>query len=127
MVREPEESDGIYRVLVRRALADEDPANVQVHFETAVLDKYRGAGAYKLIRTDTVGRLTRQGAWSIDFGIAPDESAIHACYAALLGLPPEDRHHWAAHALMLAGSSKFLQMRLFPNACFEDGELRPWQ
>jgi hypothetical protein len=120
------ESDGVNRILMRRALANEDPANLQVHFETAVLDRYRGAEGYKLIRTDTVGRLTKPGAWSIDFGIAPDELAIHASFAALLGLPPEDGHHWAAHALMLPGSSKFLQMRLFPSSCFDDGEIRPW-
>ena len=126
MTQDQHESTSVFRVHVRRALAAEDPANLQLHFDVAVLQRYRGAAGFSLIRTDTVGRLTRERAWSIDFGIAPDEDAIHASFAALLGLPPEDRDHWAAHVIALPASSKFLQMRLSPSACFDDGEVRTW-
>jgi len=121
------ESVHVYRVLLRRALANEDPANLQLHFEMAVLDRYREAEGYALIRTDTVGRLTKQREWSIDFGIAPDGGAVHASFAALIGLPETEREHWAVHAIVMSSSSKFLQMRLAPSACFDDGEIRPWQ
>jgi hypothetical protein len=122
-----DESSYVYRVLLRRALGNEDPANLQLHFEVAVLDRYRKAEGYALIRTDTVGRLTKQREWSIDFGISADEGVIHASYAALIGLPEGEREHWATHAIVLASSSKFFQMRLAPSACFDDGEIREWE
>ena len=77
----------VYRVIIRRALAGDDPANLQLHFEIGVLERYRGQTGYTLIRTDTVGRLSKAREWSLDFGISPDEDALHATWAALLGLP----------------------------------------
>jgi hypothetical protein len=120
------EVSDVYRVLVRRALATEKPDNLEIHFEIGVLERYFEREGFSLIRTDTVGRLTKQREWSIDFGIAPEEDAIHASFGALIGLPEGDRDHWAAHALSLPASSKFIHMRLFPSACFDDGEIRPW-
>ncbi len=120
------EATSILRVLVRRALAAEDPASLQLHFETAVLDRYRANPSFSLIRTDTVGRLKKQGAWTLDFGIAPDESMLHAAIGDLLRLPAEAREHWSAHALALPSSRMYLQMRLAPGSCFDDGEVRPW-
>ncbi|MPZ48292.1 MAG: hypothetical protein GEU75_03095 [Dehalococcoidia bacterium] len=117
----------VYRAVLRRALAGDDAANLMLHFEVAVLDRYRGLAGYSLIRTDTVGRLSRSREWSLDFGIAPEEDAVHATWAALLGLPEAEREHWAQHAIVLPASSKFLQMRLNPSACFDDGEVREWE
>jgi hypothetical protein len=116
----------VYRVVVRRALAAGDPGLLPVHFETAVLDRYRGRPGYSLIRTDTVARLQKQGDWSIDFGIAPDEATIHTTANELRGLPEEDQQHWAAFAVIPPASKMFLQMRLAPSACYDDGEVRPW-
>jgi hypothetical protein len=126
MSQEANEADSVYRVVVRRALAGDDPANLQLHFAVAVLDRYRGAADVSLIRTDTVGRLSKGREWSVDFGIAPDEDVIHASWSALLGLPAAEREHWALHATIAPSSSKFLQMRLAPNSCFDDGEIRAW-
>jgi hypothetical protein len=120
------ETTSVDHVVVRRALANADPATLQLHFDLAVLDRYRGAAGYTLIRTDTVGRLSRGREWSIDFGIAPDETALHCAIADLLNLPEAEREHWALHALLLPASKMYLQMRLTPSSCFDDGEVRPW-
>jgi hypothetical protein len=117
----------VLRVVLRRALAGNDVANVPVHFDAAVLDRYRGAAGYSLVRTDSVGRIKKQGGWALDLGIAPGESLVHAFAGDLLRLPAEEREHWASFAVALPSSKMFLQMRLAPGACHDDGEPRPWQ
>ena len=113
--------------LYRRAFRGQDPALVQLSFAVAVLDKYRGVEGYSLIRTDTVARLKREGGWTIDFGIGPGEGTIHACLDDLLhALPEQERDHWAQHVVALPLSRRFLQMRLAPGGCIDDGEVRPW-
>jgi len=121
------ESDSVFQVVVRRALAAANPANLQVHFAVAVLDRYLDGGGFSIIRTDTVGRLKKEGGWTLDFGIAPGEQLVHAAVADLLRLPEAEREHWAFHATALPASKMFLQMRLAPGSCFDDGEVRPWQ
>ena len=120
------EADSVYRVVVRRALAAGDPANLQVHFDVEVLQRYREQNGVSIIRTDTVGRVRKQGSWSLDFGIAPDETSIHVPYGPLSQLPEAEREHWAQFALIAPSSSMFLQMRLAPAACHDDGEVRSW-
>jgi hypothetical protein len=120
------ESDSIYRVVVRRALANTDPANLQIHFEAAVLERYRDTAGFSIVRTDTVGRIKKEGGWALDFGIAPEDTVIHAPYGTLVNLPEADREHWAQHATAPPASKMFLQMSLSPASCFDDGELRPW-
>jgi hypothetical protein len=127
MTEETREDELVYRLAVRRALLASDPAQVALHFEVAVLDRYRGAGGFSIIRTDTVGRVRKQGSWSLDFGIAPDEDRIHVTYAQLITLPEGEREHFAAHACLLPASKMFLQMRMSPGSCFDDGEIRPWE
>jgi hypothetical protein len=116
----------VYRVAVRRALAAGDPSTLQLHFEVAVLDRYRGEAAFSVVRTDTVGRIKKQGGWTLDFGISPEEDMLHVPVGSLLSLPEAEREHWAAHAVTLPSSRMFLSMRLAPGSCFDDGELRPW-
>jgi hypothetical protein len=125
-VADTQEYESVYRVAVRRALAAGDPALLQLHFETAVLDRYREGAAFSVIRTDTVGRVRQQGGWSLDFGIAPEEDAIHVAWADLLRLPESEREHWAAHATLPPASRMFLSMRLAPGSCFDDGDVRDW-
>ena len=120
------DADNVYRVMLRRALASADPSNLQVHFETSVLDRYRGMAGFSLIRTDSVGRLRKEGGWSLDFGIAPGDEFIHVALGDLQRLPEDDRGHFAASAVLAPSSSMFLQMRLAPGSCFDDGEVRPW-
>jgi len=114
------------RIVLRRALAADDVSNVPVHFEVAVLDRYRSTASFSLVRTNTVGRLKKEGGWGLDFGIAPDETLIHVFAGDLLRLPAEDREHWASFATALPSSKMILQMRMAPGSCFDDGELRQW-
>ena len=122
-----DEATLILRVVVRRLLAGDDLSDVPLHLDVAVLDRYKSASGYALIRTDTVGRLKKEGGWSLDFGIAPDETLIHVFAGDLLHLPSSEREHWAAHAVALPASKMFLQMRLAPGSCSDDGELRQWE
>ncbi|MDP3910877.1 MAG: hypothetical protein Q8Q14_10855 [Gemmatimonadales bacterium] len=121
-----DEATAILRVVVRRALADGDPSNLTLHFDAAVLDRYRIAAGFSMIRTDTVGRLKKEGGWTLDLGISPDEALVHAFAGDLLRLPPAEREHWSAFAVTLPTSRMILQMRLAPGSCFDDGEVRSW-
>jgi hypothetical protein len=127
MTTEPREDELLYRVALRRTLAAGEPEQVTLHFEVAVLDRYRGAAGMSIIRTDTVGRVRKQGGWSLDFGISPDEDMIHVTFGQLVTLPDAEREHFAAHACLLPASKMFLQMRMTPGSCFDDGELRSWE
>ena len=122
-------ADNPYLALAyRRAFQSQDPALVQISFDIAVLDKYRGVPAFSLIRSDTVGRIKRQGGWTIDVGIGEEGRTIHACLFDLMNaLPPEERDHWAQHVVSLPLSQHFLQMRLAAGSCIDDGEARPWE
>ena len=106
------------RLIARRALTAADPALLQVGFEAAVLDRYRESASCDVMRTDTVGRVKKQGAWSIDFGIAPGDAELHASWQALmLALPEDERAHWASHtAGAFRPSEMFLRMQLSPAA-----------
>jgi hypothetical protein len=121
------EADFVYRAGLRRALASDDATALQLHFEVAVLERYLGKAGFSIHRTDTVGRVKKEGAWALDFGIAPDEQSLHAAFVEVARLPEDERVHWASCALAGPASSKFLQMRLAPGACYDDGEVRTWQ
>jgi hypothetical protein len=122
-----ENSASAYRVVVRRALRNNDFANVQLHFNVAVLQRYAGAAGITIIRTNTVGQLRKQGGWRLDFGIAPGEQVIHISQADVAKIPQEDRDHWADHAVEQPSSRMFLQMRMAPGSCFDDGDVRSWE
>ena len=94
-----------------------------------MLDRYRESSAYQVMRTDTVGRVKKQGGWSIDFGIAPGErddprivAGADDCAAGrragALGV--------ACGAAQFEPSEMFLRMQLSPGSCFDDGDLRDW-
>lgn len=121
-----QEYEAVYRVAVRRALAAANPSLLQIHFEAGVLDRYRQTPGFSIIRTNTVGRVRKEGGWSLDFGIAPEEDTIHAPFGELLNLPESEREHWASFATLLPASRMFLSMRLAPGSCFDDGEVRSW-
>ena len=99
----------------------------QLWFDAAVLDKYRQSAAYKIVRTNTVGRL-RGPQWTLDFGIAGEhDSLIHLSAADAAGRIPEgEREHWAAHAASLPASANSLLMQLTRGACVDDGDVRAW-
>lgn len=113
-------------VIYSRAFAAADPSLVQVRFHARVLDRYRERG-YDIKRTDTVGRVRKEGGWSLDFGIGAGDATIHAGFADLTQrLPSEELPHWAEHVAQYDLSENYCKMRLHPGSCIEDGELRDW-
>ena len=99
----------------------------QVWFDQRVLDQYRGRAGFRVIRTDTAGRVRAPGGWSLDFGIAADDRLIHASAEDLAQrLPPPERRHWASHVITPPASRTFMVMRLGVGSCIDDGELRDW-
>jgi hypothetical protein len=116
------------KIVYRRALTSGDPSLVQLSFDAAVIDRYREQPGFQVIRTNTAGRVRKQGGWSIDVGIAEGDSTIHCSWDALLhALPESERDHWAVHALASAAlSANFLKMQMSPGSCFDDGDVRSW-
>jgi len=113
-------------MLYRRVLGG-DAGLAQVWFTANVLDKYRGASGFRVLRTNSAGRLKSPAGWTIDFGIADDDRLIHVSAADLAQrLPPADKQHWLAHVATLPVSGTFLVMRLGAGHCMDDGDVRDW-
>jgi len=116
----------IHRVAVRRMLTQNNLASLQLHFDAAVLERYRQMVGFSVTRTNAVGRLKKQGGWYLDFGIDRSEELIHASAGDLASIPEEERRHWAGFAVSLPVSRPFIQSRLTPGSCFDDGDVRSW-
>jgi hypothetical protein len=115
------------RLLHRRAFTTGDPSLIQLWFDATVIDRYRAQTDFQVIRTNTAGRVRKQGGWAIDCGIADDDRTLHCSWSAIAALPDSEREHWAAHAIAVGGvSENFLRMQLSPGSCFDDGDLRTW-
>jgi hypothetical protein len=96
-------------------------------FDEHVLDRYRGESGWRVVRTNSVGRLRSSEGWSIDFGITEDDRVLHTSATELSQrLPATERQHWAEHVVTPAASRNFLTMRLSPGSCIDDGDLREW-
>jgi len=104
-----------------------DAGALHVWFDQHVLDRYRSQSGWRVMRTNTVGRIRSPEGWSLDFGISPDDQLVHAT-ASELGqrLPAPERQHWAQHVVTPDASRNFLMMRLAPGSCIDDGDLRDW-
>jgi hypothetical protein len=102
-----------------------DLGAAQVWFDQRVLDHYRAQPGWRVLRTNTVGRVRSPDGWSLDFGIAEGDHIVHASVADLTQrLPASERQHWAQHVVTPAVSRAFVTMRLAPGSCIDDGELR---
>src|SRR5689334_19406310 len=113
-------------MLYRRVLGG-DAGLVQVWFTSNVLDKYRGTSGFRVLRTNSAGRLRSSGGWTLDFGIADDGRLIHVSAADLAQrVPTGDKPHWLAHVATLPVSGTFLVMRLGAGHCMDDGDVRDW-
>jgi hypothetical protein len=96
-------------------------------FEAAVLDRYRQLAGWRVMRTNSVGRLRSPEGVTLDFGIAEGDTVLHASAADLAQrLPATERQHWSQHVLAPPVSRNFLTMRLVPGSCIDDGDLRDW-
>jgi hypothetical protein len=97
----------------------------QLWFDQHVLDRYRSQPAWRVMRTNTVGRLRSPEGWSLDFGIAEGDQIVHTSLTDLSQrLPASERQHWAEYMVTPAVSRTFLTMRLAPGSCIDDGDLR---
>ena len=104
-----------------------DLGAAQLWFDRRVLDRYRGLAGWRVMRTNTVGRVRSPEGWSLDFGIAEGEALLHAPLSDLSQrLPAAERQHWAEHLLTPSISRNFVTMRLAPGSCIDDGDLRDW-
>jgi hypothetical protein len=105
-----------------------DLAATPLWFDLAVLDVYRDRAGYRLLRTNTVGRVRSRDGWTLDFGIVEREKLIHASVGDLSQrLPAGERQHWIDHLVAEPASRNFILMRLGAAACIDDGDLRAWQ
>lgn len=96
-------------------------------FDQRVLDRYRAQPGWRVMRTNTVGRLAAPEGWSLDFGIADGDAVVHTSVSELSQrLPAAERQHWAQHCVTPEVSRNFLTMRLAPGSCIDDGDLRDW-
>jgi hypothetical protein len=117
----------IQRSLLRRVLASGNAARLHVRFHAEVVDRYREMPGAQVIRTRTVGRINLPGKWSLDMGIVDGEGEIHVTVEDLLDrLPESERDHWLEHLVPTPASLNFMQMRLTPGACIDDGEPQAW-
>ena len=96
-------------------------------FAADVLQRYRELPGWRVMRTNTVGRVRSPDGVSLDFGIALGDSVVHASAADLAQrLPANERQHWAQHMRVPTASRNFMTMRLVPGSCIDDGDLREW-
>ena len=120
--------------VLRRALAARDPAGLHIRFRIAVIDRYRELASARLMRTRTVGRIAVAGRWTVDFGIvdggdvAPDQAEVHLPFQDLVArLPESEWAHWLEYLVQSPASAAFMQMRMTPSACIDDGETHDWE
>ena len=115
------------RTMLYRRVLGGDYGLAQVWFDQHVLDRYRTQPGYRVIRTNTAGRLIAPGGWTLDFGIADDDRLIHAAVADLAQrLPLTERQHWLSYVVTPPFSRNFFAMRAGSGSCFDDGEVRDW-
>ena len=113
-------------VLYRRVLGGDHGA-AQVWFAQTVLDRYRAMDGFRVIRTDSAGRVRAPAGWSVDFGIADRDRLIHVSLTDLTQrLPAAEHQHWIAHLVTPTVSRTFIVMRLGAGSCIDDGEVRNW-
>ncbi|RLT28082.1 MAG: hypothetical protein DWI48_01615 [Chloroflexi bacterium] len=114
------------RRVLARALAASDFGGLHLRFSIDVVAKYRAHAAGKLIRTRSVGRISMPQ-WTLDMGIANDDSEVEVVAKDLLERVPAEEHaHWVEHLVVQPASSRFLQMMIMPGACIDDGEPEAW-
>lgn len=100
---------------------------VQLFFLSDVLNKFRENDGFKIIRTDTSGRLSKTGGWSLDFGISgEDDRLIHTAVESFIQRIPKAEHdHWLSFLVSLPISTNYMKGLLGPG-CLDDGPIRKW-
>jgi len=127
MVMEHIKDISIARQLFTEIAKKDMPEKLQLFFDANVLDRYRDKDDVKIIRTDTSGRVSKRGVWSLDFGISgEDDEMIHIAGEAFIHrLPEAERDHWMDNMITLPVSRNFLKGLVRPG-CLDDGPIREW-
>lgn len=117
----------IARQLYERVAGADIFEKVQIFYTAEVLTRYLTTNGFKVIRTDTSGRVSRAGAWSVDFGISGDgDSLLHTSVEALAyRIPEAEREHWLNHLVTIPVSANYLKGLIRPG-CLDDGPIRVW-
>jgi hypothetical protein len=117
----------IARQLYERVAAGDILEKVQVFYTADVLERYRTTDGYKIIRTDTSGRVSKAGSWSVDFGISGDEDTLlHTSVEALVHrIPEREREHWLNYMVTAPLSANYVKGLIRPG-CLDDGPIRVW-
>jgi hypothetical protein len=104
-----------------------DLGAAHVWFDEHVLDRYREKSGWRVMRTNTIGRVRSPEGWQLDFGIVVADGLLHTSARELSErLPATERQHWAEHVILPATSRNFLTTRMAPGSCIDDGDLREW-
>lgn len=105
----------------------EQAGKAQLFFAVSVLDKYRKAEGFRVIRTDTTGRVSKPGTFSVDFGISGDsEQLIHISVETwVYKIPKSELDHWLSHMQTFPVSDNYLRALIRPG-CMDDGPIRNW-
>ncbi|HEU5140356.1 MAG TPA: hypothetical protein VFT51_10295 [Bacillales bacterium] len=103
------------------------PEKLQLFFDADVLTRYSDKDDVKIIRTDTSGRVSKRGVWSLDFGISGEkDEIIHIAGEGFIHrLPEAERDHWIEHMITLPVSQNFIKGLVRPG-CLDDGPIREW-
>src|SRR5712691_5550356 len=84
----------------------------QLWFDQRVLDRYRARPGWRVMRTNSVGRVRSPEGWQLDFGITDDDRLVHLSVVDLADrLPAAERQHWLQHLLAQPVSRNFLSIR----------------
>ena len=114
-------------LLYQRVFSGRSPLLAPIFVKASVLERYRGATGYSVVRSNTIGRVKREGSWSLDFGISPQEGVIHISLTDVMNRVPEgERDHWLQHLAAPPLSENYAKTQLAPGSCIEDGDTRPW-
>jgi len=118
----------IAKTLFADILQGEKIGKIQLFFESDVLNKYLENDNFVIIRTDTSGRLSKKGGWSLDFGISGEQDRlIHTAVESFSQRVPKTEHeHWLAHLVNLPVSANYIKGLIRPG-CLDDGAIRKWQ
>ncbi len=117
----------IARQLFTEVFQGEKINKLQLFFLTDVLNPYLENDGYKVIRTDTSGRLSKPGGWSLDFGISGEgDRFIHTAVESFVQRVPKGEHeHWLSFLISLPLSANFIKGLIRPG-CLDDGPIRKW-
>lgn len=117
----------VAKLLFTDVVQGEKVNKLQLFFLSESLNKYRERQDFRIIRTDTSGRLSKKGGWSVDFGISgSDDLIIHTSAESFIHrIPKGEQEHWLCFLISLPMSNNYIKGLVRPG-CLDDGPIRTW-